>query len=131
MSDGPASQVQVLLIKAAEDEKVLDAPGVSDSILGFHAQQAAEKLMKALLSRLNVPYERIHDLGRLNALLALAGEILPPTPLALSELNDCAVVYRYDLMLQASGPDRAEVMATVRILREHITGRISAISGTP
>jgi hypothetical protein len=131
MNSAPVSQAKVLLIKAAEDEKVLDITGISDAILGFHAQQAVEKLIKALLSQLDVPYERTHDLGRLNALLALAGESLPPTPLALSELNDFAVIYRYDLLLQASGPDSSEVIETVRTLRQHIAARISALSAPP
>lgn len=131
MSDVPVNEVQVLLIKATEDEKILDASGVSDSIFGFHAQQAAEKLIKALLSQLNIPYERTHDLGRLNTLLTLAGESVPATPLALSELNDFAVIYRYDLLLQAAGPDRTEVIETVRIIREYIVARISALSSAP
>jgi hypothetical protein len=41
-------QARRFLAKAAEDEALLDAvlakPEVSDSIYGFHAQQAAEKL---------------------------------------------------------------------------------------
>ena len=98
------SQAQVLLIKAAEDEKTLRANGLSDSIVGFHAQQAAEKLIKALLSQLNIPYERTHDLGRLQSLVAAAGESLPATPVLLSELNDYAVAYRYDLLFQVAVP---------------------------
>ena len=43
-------QARRFLAKAAEDEALLDAvlakPEVSDSIYGFHAQQAAEKLLK-------------------------------------------------------------------------------------
>jgi hypothetical protein len=48
MSKGPYTQAQILLIKAAEDEAILQTDCVSDSILGFHAQQAVEKLIKAL-----------------------------------------------------------------------------------
>jgi hypothetical protein len=47
------------LKKAAEDEVLLDevlaSPRVSDTVIGFHCQQAAEKLLKALLSYLNNP----------------------------------------------------------------------------
>ena len=131
MNVGPVSQAQVLLLKAAEDETILVAAEVPDSIFGFHAQQAVEKLIKALLSQLNVPYERTHDLGRLNALLVASGESLPTTPLTLSELNDFAVIYRYDLLVQSICPDRIEVNETVRLIHEHILARIAALSAAP
>jgi hypothetical protein len=40
MSNGPYTQAQILLIKAAEDEASLHLDGIPESILGFHAQQA-------------------------------------------------------------------------------------------
>jgi hypothetical protein len=45
MSATKPSQAQILLVKAIEDERALGAPDLSDSILGFHAQQAVEKLI--------------------------------------------------------------------------------------
>jgi HEPN domain-containing protein len=57
--------VEVLLHKAASDEAILNFDKISDSIVSFHAQQAVEKLMKALLTQLNVPYEFTHSLNRL------------------------------------------------------------------
>lgn len=93
MSNSPCMQAQVLLIKAAEDEAILHSGGIPESILGFHAQQAVEKLIKALLSQLPVPFELTHNLGRLQTVLEAAGEHLPATPLLLSELNDFAVAY--------------------------------------
>ena len=57
MTGSPYSQAQILLIKAAEDEAALHVDGNPESILGFHAQQAVEKLIKALLSSLSVPFE--------------------------------------------------------------------------
>lgn len=98
------SLAQTLLIKASEDEAALGAHGLSESILGFHAQQAIEKLIKALLSSLSVPFQLTHDLEKLRALLAAAGETLPATPLSLSDLTDYAVVYRYDLLFQFVPP---------------------------
>jgi HEPN domain-containing protein len=45
----------LLLRKAAQDEallgEVLTSDQVSDEIIGFHCQQAVEKLLKALLPR--------------------------------------------------------------------------------
>jgi len=56
MSTIKPTQAQILLVKAAEDERAIGAPHLSDSILGFHAQQAVEKLIKALLAQLNVDF---------------------------------------------------------------------------
>jgi len=131
MNSAKRQDPRTLLIKAAEDEATLQIDGISDSILGFHAQQAVEKLMKALLSQLGVPYELTHALGRLQALLKANGEVLPSTTLELSDLNDFAVNYRYDLLFQVTPPDRNDLIETVRIIREHVTARIAALSTAP
>jgi HEPN domain-containing protein len=131
MSNGPYTQAQVLLIKASEDEAALHATGNPDSVLGFHAQQAVEKLLKALISARSVKFELTHDLVRLTTDLEDLGEALPAAPLPLSELNDFAVEYRYDLLFQHEAPSRAELIETVRLIREHILARITALSGAP
>ena len=50
----PSDQAQLLLRKAAQDmavlNKLIDDREISDETLGYHAQQAAEKLIKALLA---------------------------------------------------------------------------------
>ena len=69
MTGSSYSQAQVLLIKAAEDETALHAEGNPESVLGFHAQQAIEKLIKALLSQLATPFELTHNLSRLQTVL--------------------------------------------------------------
>ena len=131
MSTTKPTQAQILLVKAAEDERALSAPDLSDSILGFHAQQAVEKLFKALLAQLNVDFEKTHDLERLQTALAALDESLPPTPIRLDQLSDFAVVYRYDLLFQFDSPDVTELIETVRLLREHVVARIAARSATP
>jgi HEPN domain-containing protein len=59
----------LLLQKSAEDQYALerligdlDAP---DAVIGFHAQQAAEKLLKAVLTSRSIRYGRRRDLDRL------------------------------------------------------------------
>lgn len=131
MKGVPYSQAQIPLIKAAEDEAVLQVDTNPDSVLGFHAQQAVEKLIKALLSSLSVPFELTHQLDGLQTALRAAGETLPATPLPLSELNDFAVVYRYDLLFQFASPDVTDLQETVRLIREHVVARIAALSATP
>jgi hypothetical protein len=127
----PPTQAQILCVKAAEDENAIFTAGLSDSILGFHAQQAVEKLIRALLAQLNVPFELTHNLGRLRTALVTAGESLPATPIPLDQLSDFAVVYRYDLLFKFASPDVAELQETVRLIREHVTARIAAFSTTP
>jgi hypothetical protein len=131
MSTTKLTQAQILLVKAAEDERALGAPDLSDSILGFHAQQAVEKLIKALLAQLNVDFEKTHDLERLQTSLAALGELLPPTLVPLDQLSDFAVVYRYDLLFQFDSPDVTELIESVRLIREHVLARIAALSGAP
>jgi len=84
-----------------------------------------------LLTQLGVPYERTHSLNRLLLLLENQGEHLPTTPLTLGDLTDFAVEYRYSYIATGSYADRQELIASVRILREHILARIATLSTTP
>ena len=131
MNDSSHTQAEILLIKAAEDESILASDGIPESIFGFHAQQAAEKLIKALLSARLISFELTHNLDRLQMALEAAGETLPATPLPLDELSDFAVIYRYDLLFQVAAPEKAELIATVRLIREHVVARINALSAVP
>lgn len=131
MSNGPQTQAEVLLIKAAEDEATLHVLGIPDSVLGFHAQQSVEKLMKALISARSSQFEMTHDLHRLEQALKGLGETLPSAPIRFSDLNDFAVEYRYDLLFQHANPDKAELLETVRLIREHVVARVAALSATP
>lgn len=54
-------------------EKLADDPDVPDDLIGFHAQQALEKLLKSALAYAGVAPPRIHDLGELMARLADVG----------------------------------------------------------
>jgi len=60
---------RLLLAKARQDEYVLEQfaadAQAADETFGFHAQQAAEKLLKAALSAGGVVYPRTHRLGEL------------------------------------------------------------------
>lgn len=104
---------------------------ISDSILGFHAQQAVEKLLKALLMQLQIRYERTHDLKKLRQLLEDGGEVVPSTTLTFSNLTSFAVEYRYEFLPATVGVDRLELAETVRILREYVVNRIAALTAQP
>jgi HEPN domain-containing protein len=65
----PHDLAELLLAKARADlqaAKVLaQAPDVADEAVGFHAQQAVEKALKASLTVAGVRVGRTHELGRL------------------------------------------------------------------
>lgn len=83
------------------------------------------------MCQLSVKYKRTHDLEYLATLLEDGGEKLPPTPVPLVQLNDFAVVYRYDTLVQAAAPDKEQLLETIRLIREHVVARIAALSATP
>jgi len=124
-------EAEVLLIKAAEDESVVQLPGIPDGPFGFHIQQAVEKLLKALLCQLAVKYRRSHDLEYLVTLLHDRGETIPTGIVDISQLDSYGVAYRYDAIPEVEILDRAAAIETVRLIREHVVARISALSATP
>jgi hypothetical protein len=77
----PPDLAAVLLLKADQDLYVLDKLAVAADapigVFGFHAQQATEKLIKAVLTRRNIAYTRTHRLGELVDLAADHGVRFP------------------------------------------------------
>lgn len=64
--------------------------------LGFHAQQAVEKALKAAAVLAGVEVPRTHDLAALGQRLLDKGVALPLAVDDLRSLNPFAVEYRYD-----------------------------------
>ncbi len=62
----------------------------------FHAQQAVEKALKAVLTIKHIDFRRTHDLEELANLLADIGIASPFTPREFRRLNPFAVEFRYD-----------------------------------
>jgi HEPN domain-containing protein len=89
-----------LLRLARRDEAamhaLLGAPRVAVAVAFFHAQQAAEKALKAVMCLQALEYRRTHDLEALAGQLSDAG--YPPSvgEAELSLLTPYAVEYRYD-----------------------------------
>ena len=67
-------------------------------VICFHLQQCAEKLMKAVLSKSQINYPKIHDLETLLNLLDNNSINLNPDRNLLIELSDYAVEGRYTIM---------------------------------
>jgi HEPN domain-containing protein len=106
----PSDQAQLLLRKAAQDlavlDKLIDDPSIDDETLGFHAQQAAEKAIKALLALAGCDYPRSHNIGLLLDLLNSRGIALPGNSDALAALTPFCTVFRYDDLPFEDIPDR-------------------------
>ena len=77
-------------------ERLLDGNGPYDAAC-FHAQQAIEKAMKALLALSGQPIPRTHDLDELQRACNIVQPIPELQSLDLSEATDYAVQLRYDI----------------------------------
>ena len=97
-------------------------------IAAYHAQQAAEKLMKALLTATGAPFRRTHDLSELAEALAsvtpeLAAEFEP-----LRSLSSWSVVARYpsyeEVDFEPSRPRMTAAFEQLRRLRQEAWRRV-------
>lgn len=112
--------VELLLHKAEQDERTLEILLSHDSApvesIGFHAQQAAEKLLKAAIKALGGEYPMTHDLWRLLRQLAQAGVEVPDDVRAARELTPYAGGLRYDA-LPDDGSAQVDGLALLRRVR--------------
>jgi HEPN domain-containing protein len=92
----------------------------SDEIFGFHAQQAAERALKAWLAHNGIRFPKTHDLKQLIDLLVQSG-IDPGDLSALVDLNAFAVQYRYEsLFINEEALDRTELRPRIAALIDRV-----------
>jgi HEPN domain-containing protein len=107
----------VLARKAEEDAiAVREFAGndrVADSLIGFHAQQAVEKWLKAVIAAGGSTFERTHDLDRLIEKIQSTGNDLPFDPDDVIALTHYAVPFRHDDMLDSQSLDRDKTIAVI------------------
>lgn len=114
---------RALASKAESDLRMAEIGIEHDAPLdavAFHVQQAAEKLLKALLASRGIEYPRTHDVEALLDLILTDFAVFDGFRERLLGLSAYAVEMRYDAALY---PDREEVMValeTVRDLRREI-----------
>lgn len=77
-------------------ELLLPLPKATMAAIGFHAQQAVEKSLKAVCTLHNIEVRRTHDLAALAQTLVADGVKLPVSVDEFRTLNPFAVEYRYD-----------------------------------
>jgi HEPN domain-containing protein len=107
-----------------------DAALVADEIVGFHAQQAAEKALKAWLTAAGLQYPLTHQLARLLALLESAGAAVESF-WPLVRLTAFAVQARYEEdTVDADEPlDRVAIVAEVQALLRHVAAIVGQAGG--
>lgn len=127
----PANKlVELLLVKAAQDEYVLDKLVADQSapqvIFGFHAQQAVEKLLKAVLSQHGIEYQRTHRLAELVDLARDHEVHIPPVVEELIDLTPYAVEFRYDAAPDEGDDflDRADIRRKIQTFRDWVVDHV-------
>jgi HEPN domain-containing protein len=113
----PRAEAEVLVRKAKDDANAMRllAPDaeISDEIIGFHAQQAVEKWLKAVLGSRGVEFEYTHDLRRLIAEVTAAVGEFPFDNAQVIALTEHAVPLRYDEILDTEPIDRQATLVLV------------------
>src|SRR5919198_5969738 len=113
MSRPEAERARALLGRSDADLAAVSAletaEKVPDEIVGFHGQQAAEKLLKAVLAAHGIDFPRTHSLRFLLDLLA-DHTLEPPRDLhAVADLYPFGVQFRYEAPLYEGYLDCAAV----------------------
>lgn len=108
-----------LLRLARRDQETFDLllplSQASLAAMGFHAQQAVEKALKAIAVHFGLNVPRTHDLAALGQVICDKGISLPLSLDQLRGLNPFAVEYRYndELIPEISRPALAATVAAV------------------
>lgn len=99
-----------------------------DEVIGFHAQQALEKLLKAALAYAGAAPPRIHNLGELMAQLKDVGLSAPVSADEARALIPWAVEFRYDDVLDERLDRTAsrEAVEKMRAWVDDLLGRSTA-----
>lgn len=113
----PRAEAEILARKAEDDANAMRLLAhnveISDEIVGFHAQQAVEKWLKAVLGSRSIEFEYTHDLRRLIAEVTAAVGDFPFDNAQVVALTEHAVPLRYDEILDTEPIDRQAILALV------------------
>jgi len=75
---------------------LLPVEELASNVASFHAQQAAEKALKAVMALHGIGFRRVHDLEELASRLSASGHPVPVPEAQLSCLTPYAVEFRYN-----------------------------------
>lgn len=126
----PKAEAAVLARKAEDDAEAMQwlasKSEISDEIIGFHAQQAVEKWLKAVLGSREIAFEYTHDLHRLITEVTTAVGEFPFDAPEVVALTEHAVPLRYDEILDTEPLDRQAVVRLVEEVGEWTATQLSA-----
>ena len=118
----------LLLRKAASDLSAARALAADshqqDDVVGFHAQQAVEKSLKAVLALRGLEIPRTHDVVLLTRLVDTRREAVPDEVREAELLSPWAVAMRYDEMDAAL--DRAAALRIAGASVQWANGQLDA-----
>ena len=109
-------------LRAAELDLNAEPPLISDSL--FHCQQACEKILKAVLCGLQIPFRKTHDLNEIGALALEIFPDLDPELDKIAHLTSYAVESRYPS--DAPDPEFTEAAENLEIAKNFVS-KISAL----
>ena len=122
-----------LLTIAQKDLKALKGMGnietFADEIVGFHAQQAVEKSLKAWIDALDHEYPFTHDISTLLTILENHGCNVEQF-WDLIEYNTFAVQFRYEAFDTSEPLERPVVIAQVETLFNHVKQIVEVTGAT-
>jgi HEPN domain-containing protein len=124
-------RIAAIDIKAARN--CLYGPEPAPEAAAYHCQQAAEKVVKALLVDQGVHPPRSHDIGALIDLLPV-GESLIGALAPLEKLTVFAIAYRYpvgDPLAAPGEPSRSDVEIWIGLVEAAWRGIAGHLSGNP
>ena len=104
-------------------------PELADEVVGLHAQQAAEKYLKAVLAHRGITYRRVHSITYLLGLLEDHEVAPPPRAPELEAFTPWAPQARYDLDTEGAVLDREAAVELVRGVQEWARAELSVASG--
>ena len=111
--------------RAAKLELDASPPIIEDAV--FHAQQAAEKSLKAFLAWHDLPFRKTHDIEELGLAAARIDAGLEPFVAAAVPLSDFAWAFRYPGSPEPPSLDEARVIVShARELFDAIASRLPA-----
>jgi HEPN domain-containing protein len=116
------TEVTAWLRRASDDRQTarLVAPHSLHAVVGFHCQQEAEKLLKALLVALDVAPPRLHHLPSLVERCRACGLPLQGVDEACRRLAPLATVSRYPGQGDLSQADAAAALEAAAVVRDTV-----------
>ena len=115
-----------LLSASRDDEETIQLP-VNNRTFGLHAQQASEKLLKALIGAHGQRYAFTHDIEELAKAAQSLGEQLPIDLHLIVSLTDYAGIWRYQEPQPMAPSERAVLQELIITLRAFVVDRLEVL----